>query len=264
MRWWRWWRKWWWWRIRRRKRKRWATVANVERRASTRHARQHNRDRVHGSPRAPETVLTNAPAYALARKHSRETYDGVMSRTQEATTRHAHTSSYATHNRGRRSSSESLSCIRRQATWNPTQNGLWVGLQKNRGSPGSTDPISWRRALEQTGRFFKGLFASLATRTRCLGFSTSCRVPFPNLIELPEVEGHTPFLLRQWEAISSRFLRFEWVLIDTAQLGKWPQFEGFGCANLSCAPSLLFLLFLTAHLFGICVQFGLTDDETLF
>jgi len=39
---------------------------------------QHNTtETVRAAPRAPETVLTNAPAYALARKHSRETQPGL-------------------------------------------------------------------------------------------------------------------------------------------------------------------------------------------
>lgn len=42
--------------------------------------------------RAPETALTNVPAYALARRHSRETQPGLRAaHKQEATTRHAHT-----------------------------------------------------------------------------------------------------------------------------------------------------------------------------
>jgi len=53
---------------------------------------------------------------------TRARHNGVMSCTQEATTRHAHISPFATHNHGRRAADESSGCIRR-----------WGGMRSDTG-----------------------------------------------------------------------------------------------------------------------------------
>lgn len=88
--------------------------------------------------RPPETVLTNAPAYSLVSTRAR--HNGIMSCTQEARTRHAHTSPFATHDRGRRAADESSGCIRRR---DGTSRVVGQAVEQPRlVTPASTDPIS--------------------------------------------------------------------------------------------------------------------------